>query len=131
MRVIDKIKNSLKDQGVNSSDVEAILYWIEQLGGVKSISSRFEIAGFGPLIDSWISKKENSEINSGQIQDVFGMEDLHDLATTVGHTLGGTAEMLASSLPAIIDQLTSANPVKGNQRGFLRMLQALMGKLFG
>jgi len=128
--IIEQITDSLPKKGINAKDVKEIITWVRYLGGIKSLTLRFEIAGLGLIMDSWLSKKQNSAISSEQIQDVFGMVDLYSLATSIGRTLAGTADMLASSLPVVIEHINAASVLKKQQRRFPIVLKTFMSKMF-
>jgi len=68
-------------------------------GGLGGLISRFEQAGMGDVVGSWIGRGSNMPISGGQLQDVLGPEVIQGIAQKLG--------MNASTLlPTLIDHLT-------------------------
>lgn len=75
-------------------------------GGLGGVIDAFQRNGLGGVISSWISTGPNPPVTAAQVTDIFGSDVLSEFAAKAGvpqHEAGG---LLASLLPAVIDQLT-------------------------
>ncbi len=75
-------------------------------GGLGGLVSKFEQAGLGDVVGSWIGKGENAPVSGGQVNDALGSDLISDIAGKLGINAATLLPMLASMLPALIDQLT-------------------------
>ena len=87
-------------------------------GGLGGLVEKFNQAGQGDVISSWIGKGENQPISQGQLQDVLG------------NLSGPLMAALPALLPVIIDKLTPNGQVPqgglGNSSDLLGMLAQAM-----
>lgn len=81
------------------------------LGGLGGLVSKFEQAGMGDVIGSWIGKGENQPVSGGQLQDALGSDTIASIASKLGINAQTLLPMLATMLPALIDQLTPQGKV--------------------
>ena len=75
-------------------------------GGLPGLVQAFQGKGMGDLVSSWIATGPNPPINASQITDVLGHDTLSQFAAKAGVPHGEAGGLLASLLPAVIDQLT-------------------------
>jgi len=75
-------------------------------GGLGDLIRAFQGKGMGDMMSSWISTGPNPPINASQITDVLGHDTLSQFAAKAGVPHGEAGGLLASLLPAVIDQLT-------------------------
>ena len=101
-----------------------------EVGGLGGLVSKFEQAGMGDVIGSWIGRGENAPISGGQLQDVLGSEVVSGLAQRLGIHAGTLLPMLATLLPMLIDRLTPRGQMPaeglGNQDELLASLSGLL-----
>jgi uncharacterized protein YidB (DUF937 family) len=101
-------------------------------GGLGGLVSKFEQAGLGDVIGSWIGKGENAPISGGQLQDVLGSDVISGIAQKLGVNASTLLPMLATLLPTLIDQLTPHGKAPteglGNQDDLLASLSGLLQK---
>ena len=57
---------------------------LENTGGLSGLVEKFNQAGLGETVQSWISQGENLPISLEQIQSVLGPDTLNALAERVG-----------------------------------------------
>ncbi|RYY51099.1 MAG: DUF937 domain-containing protein, partial [Comamonadaceae bacterium] len=74
--------------------------------GLGGLVSKFEQAGLGDVIGSWIGKGENAPVSGGQLNDVLGSDAVSAIASKLGISPGMLLPMLATLLPSLIDRLT-------------------------
>ncbi|RST50728.1 YidB family protein [Variovorax sp. MHTC-1] len=101
-------------------------------GGLGGLVSKFEQAGMGDVIGSWVGKGENAPISGGQLQDVLGSDVISGIAQKLGINAATLLPMLAALLPTLIDQLTPKGQVPaegiGNRDDLLASLSGLLQK---
>ena len=76
------------------------------LGGLGDLVSKFERAGQGGTIGSWIGSGQNQPIQPGQLGSTLGQTTISDLARQAGVSEQDLLNGLAQALPGVIDKLT-------------------------
>jgi uncharacterized protein YidB (DUF937 family) len=103
-----------------------------ELGGLGGLVSKFDQAGMGDVIGSWIGKGENAPISGGQLQQVLGSDAISGIAQKLGINATALLPLLATMLPTLIDQLTPKGQVPaeglGNHEDLLSSLSGLLQK---
>jgi uncharacterized protein YidB (DUF937 family) len=103
-----------------------------EVGGIGGLVSRFEQAGMGDVIGSWIGTGENQPVSGGQLQDALGSDVISALAQKLGINAATLLPMLATLLPMLVDRLTPKGQVPadglGNQDELLSSLSGLLHK---
>jgi uncharacterized protein YidB (DUF937 family) len=74
--------------------------------GIGGLIQAFQGKGMGDMIASWIATGPNPAISPSQITDVLGQDTLTQFAAKAGVPHQEAGGLLASLLPAVIDQLT-------------------------
>ena len=101
-------------------------------GGLGGLVSKFEQAGMGDVIGSWIGHGQNAPISGGQLQDVLGGDVVSGIAQKLGMNSSTLLPLLATLLPTLIDHLTPKGQVPaeglGNQDDLLSSLSGLLQK---
>jgi OmpA-OmpF porin, OOP family len=77
-----------------------------QNGGIAGFFSRFQQAGLGNLISSWMGRGENIPISPNQLEQVLGGDTVGRLAASAGLPAAAAAPAMAFMLPKLIDFLT-------------------------
>ena len=95
-------------------------------GGLGGLAARFEQAGLGPLIASWIGSGQNLPISADQLHNVLGSDTIAQIAQQLGLGHGDAAGQLAQMLPQVVDRLT---PQGRMPAGGLGDLGGLLGSL--
>ena len=75
-------------------------------GGLGGLVSAFQQKGLGDMISSWISTGPNPAISATQVTEVLGEDTLNQFASKAGVPRAEAGSLLASLLPAAVDQLT-------------------------
>lgn len=76
------------------------------IGGLGDLVSKFEKAGHGGAIGSWIGTGPNQPIQPGQLGSTLGQTTISDLARAAGVSEQDLLNGLAQALPGVIDKLT-------------------------
>jgi outer membrane protein OmpA-like peptidoglycan-associated protein/uncharacterized protein YidB (DUF937 family) len=75
-------------------------------GGLSGFISKFTGAGLGNLVNSWISRGENTAITNDQLSSVLGNDVIRNLAEKAGISPAAATPALAYMLPKVVDGLT-------------------------
>jgi uncharacterized protein YidB (DUF937 family) len=105
-----------------------------QAGGIEGLLQKFGAQGLGDLVKGWVSTGPNPPATPQHIEQVFGGQQLDQIAAQTGIDRSQVASHVAQLLPQLVDKLTpQGQPVAGNalQQGLSSLLQGGLGKLFG
>lgn len=94
-------------------------------GGLHGLVERFEQAGLGNAVSSWIGTEDNVPVTPEQIQETMGNNgSLQQLADAAGIAPDHAAGLLSALLPIIVDKLTPAGHIP---QGGLAHMSELLG----
>lgn len=103
-----------------------------ELGGLQGMMEKFNQAGLGNVLSSWIGSGSNLPISADQLSSVLGPDTLSKLAGQVGMDGSQLTDQLAQILPGLVDKLTPNGTAPegglGNAGDLLGMLGGLLGK---
>ena len=101
-----------------------------QMGGLGGLVSKFEQAGMGDVVGSWVGTGENQPISPTQVQGALGGDAIAGMASKLGINAQTLLPLLASVLPLLINQMTPQGRVPdqgvGNQQDLMAMLGGLL-----
>jgi uncharacterized protein YidB (DUF937 family) len=100
-------------------------------GGLGGLVSKFQQAGLGDVIASWIGSGQNQAISGDQLSQVLGGDTLSGLANQLGLSTGDVAGQLSSILPGLVDHLTPAGQAPAGGLGNAGDLVGALGSLLG
>jgi uncharacterized protein YidB (DUF937 family) len=130
--VIGSVLSEVQKQGGLASALGPLLANDGAHGGLDGLIQKFNQAGMGDLITSWIGKGENLPISADQLKQVLGEGTIADIASKFGMTPGQAGGHMADILPGIIDQLTPHGTAPqgglGNSGDLMGMLGGLLHK---
>lgn len=99
-------------------------------GGLGGLMDKFQQAGMGDVIGSWIGTGQNQPISGDQLGQVLGSDTLSDIAAQLGVQPGEAASQLSHVLPGLVDQLTPQGEAPaqglGNEGDLFGMLGGLL-----
>jgi len=98
-------------------------------GGLGGLAAKFQQAGMGDVMNSWIGSGQNQPINADQLTQVLGHDTLGQMASQLGMSHGDAAGALSSILPGLIDQLTPHGAVPSGGLGNSGDLMGMLGGL--
>ena len=136
MGVLDQLGSAVgsvlgqgKGAGVSAVLLQQLIAMLSKPGALSELTSKFQSAGLGNILQSWISTGQNLPISGDQIRHVLGAGTVADLAKKAGIGESDTTGALASLLPQVIDKLSPGGKVPaGNDLGGAL---ASLGKLLG
>ncbi len=98
-------------------------------GGLGGLVSKFQQAGLGDVIGSWVGSGANRPISGDQITQALGPDTIADLASKFGLNTGDTAGALSGILPGLIDKLTPQGSAPAGGLGNAADLMGMLGGL--
>lgn len=101
------------------------------VGGLSGLLARFQQAGLGELIQSWVGSGENLPVSGQQLEQVLGSDALSTLATQLGTNPSDAASQVSQVLPGLIDKLTPAGQAPAGGLGSSTDLMGMLGGLLG
>jgi uncharacterized protein YidB (DUF937 family) len=118
------------EQGSLLNVVGSLLANDGEHGGLSGLVDKFNQAGLGEVVGSWVGKGENLPITQEQIASVLGSDALSGIAQKLGVDPNQAAGQLASMLPGLVDKLTPDGQTPegglGNAGDLLGMLGGLL-----
>lgn len=106
MSILDTIKDKVTGGTHEGQIMRMITQLVSDSGGLDGVVEKFNGAGFGDTIKSWLSKGAPRSITPDQIQKVFGMSQIQSLATKFGYDTNQVTSNLASHLPKMIQEFS-------------------------
>jgi uncharacterized protein YidB (DUF937 family) len=104
-----------------------------QLGGLGGLVEKFQQAGLGDVVGSWIGTGQNLPISADQLSSVLGSDALSGLAAKLGVDPSEAAGQLAQVLPGLVDHLTPAGQAPqeglGDSGDLMGALSGMLQKL--
>ncbi|MBY0465369.1 MAG: YidB family protein [Burkholderiales bacterium] len=98
-------------------------------GGLNGLVAKFQQAGLGDVVASWIGSGQNQHISPEQLGNVLGNDTLAGLASQVGLSGGDAAQQLAGLLPGMVDALTPGGSAPAEGLGDATDLLGSLGAL--
>ncbi|MEQ4958827.1 YidB family protein [Enterobacter hormaechei] len=111
MNLFDSITNLFNKDNGDSYQLQAVISWLENQGGITGLMDKFRNEGLGALVESWISSEDNLPVSADQITTVLGFPAVQELASKLGVNPGSASSLLAEVLPGIVSSMTDG---KGN-----------------
>lgn len=118
-----------KGGGLTAVLLPQLISMLSKPGALGNLTSAFQSAGLGNVLQSWLGSGQNLPISGDQVKQVLGAGTVADLAKSAGVGESETSNALAGLLPQVMDKLSPGGnlPSQGDLGGALSSL----GKLFG
>lgn len=101
-------------------------------GGLGGLASKFQQAGLGDAMNSWIGSGPNQAVSGDQITSALGSDTVGNLASKLGVSNGDAAGQLAQILPGLINHMTPNGQAPagglGSSGDLMGMLQGMLQK---
>ncbi|MDQ3058958.1 MAG: YidB family protein [Pseudomonadota bacterium] len=98
-------------------------------GGLGGLIAKFQQAGLGPVIASWIGGGPNAPVSGQQITSALGSGTVADMAGQLGLDSGEVAGQLSQLLPLLVNQLTPQGEAPAQGLGNSDDLMGMLGGL--
>lgn len=103
MGLLDQVSGALggvlgqgKNAGVSGILLQQLVSMLSQPGGLSNLTSAFQKAGLGNIVQSWISGGQNLPISPDQVKTVLGSGTVANLAKSAGIGETETTSLLSS-----------------------------------
>ncbi len=124
----------LNDLGGNGTMLAALLPMAFQLiqsqGGLAGLAAKFQSAGLGEQVQSWVGTGVNQAISGEHVAQAVGGDTLAQLAEQLGLPQEKVSSGLAEVLPEIVNQMTPHGSVPDNHEQMLSQGLAALSKMF-
>jgi uncharacterized protein YidB (DUF937 family) len=127
--VLGAVTGQLQEQGGLASVIGGLLANNGELGGISGLTDKFNQAGLGDMLGSWIGTGANLPISADQISNVLGSDAIGNIASQLGLDSAMVSNQLAQMLPGLIDQLTPQGVVPEGGLGNAGDLMGMLGGL--
>lgn len=101
------------------------------VGGLDGLIAKFQQAGLGDVVASWVGTGQNQAISGGQLSQVLGSDTLSGLARQMGVEPNDIAGQLSHVLPGLVDRLTPSGQAPAGGFGTADDLMSSLGSLLG
>ena len=101
-----------------------------QAGGLGGLVSKFEQAGVGDVVGSWVGTGANQPVSPDQGQGALGSDAISGMASRLGINAQTLLPLLAALLPVLINQFTPQGRVPDRGLGNQQDVLASLGSLF-
>jgi uncharacterized protein YidB (DUF937 family) len=98
-------------------------------GGLGGLVAKFEQAGLGNVIGSWVGNGANQPVSGDQLTQVLGSGAVGQIAAKLGMSPDQAAGQLSSLLPALVNHLTPNGQAPAGGLGNAGELTAMLGSL--
>lgn len=105
MSVLETMKNKFIKPTYEGQGMRMISQIVSESGGLDGFIEKFNAAGYGETIKSWISPGINHPITGGEIEKIFGTNQIENLATKFCLDPDKVSSKLAFQLPEWINSL--------------------------
>ncbi len=99
------------------------------VGGLPGLIAKFQDAGLGAVLASWVGSGANEAISGNQIAQVLGDGPLSELASQLGIGTSEAAHHIAAVLPGLLDHLTPHGQPDGGSLGSSSDLAGILGRM--
>ncbi len=100
-----------------------------QHGGLAGMISKFQQAGLGDAMSSWIGGGPNQPVSGEQITGALGSGTMADIAAKLGINPADAASQLSQVLPGLINHLTPQGEAPAQGLGNSGDLMGMLGGL--
>jgi uncharacterized protein YidB (DUF937 family) len=77
-----------------------------QAGGLAGLMEKFQSAGLGEQMNSWVGTGQNLPVSPEQLGSVFGADQMSQMAERMGLSTGDLGAQLSQVLPQAVDHFT-------------------------
>lgn len=130
--IMGAVTGQVQQQGGLASVLGGLLANNGEMGGLGGLAEKFNQAGMGNVISSWIGKGENLPISADQLSNILGSGTIGNIAKQLGMDPAQASGHLSEMLPGLIDKLTPHGVAPegglGNAGDLMDMLGGLLQK---
>ncbi len=128
--VLSAVSGQVEQHGGIANVLSGLLANNGEMGGLNGLVDKFNQAGMGDVVKSWIGTGANQPISGAQISQVLGGGMLDQAANKLGMEPAQLSDQLSAMLPGLIDKLTPQGHLPeggvGNSGDLMGMLGGLL-----
>ncbi len=98
-------------------------------GGLGGLMAKFQGAGLGDVMSSWIGSGPNQPVSSEEVTSALGSGTIADIAAKLGVSHEEAAEQLSQMLPNVVNHLTPGGEAPAQGLGNSGDLMGMLGGL--
>jgi uncharacterized protein YidB (DUF937 family) len=125
MGLLDQITGLFRG-GQGEQITKSIGGLFDDVGGIDGLMQKFDAAGLGDTVKSWVGTGENAAVSPEQVKEALGTEELEKVASEAGVSADQAANGLSKLLPDMVDKLTPDGVIPSTDQ-----LKEQFGKLMG
>lgn len=99
--------------------------------GVAAIVSKFQNAGLGQQVQSWVGTGQNASLSPDQVSGAFSQEQINGWAQQAGTTPDAMRTVLAEAVPHVVDHYTPNGQVPNQTPTQMPDLSGLLARFMG
>ncbi|HGO5855852.1 TPA: YidB family protein [Mannheimia haemolytica] len=105
--ILGSLASSVLSGNNQSTATQLIQNLLSSQGGIEGLIAKFQQGGLDDVLRTWISSDEdNAPVSGEQISDIFGQDNIQNVAQEAGVDAADASDLLAQFLPKIVDTLT-------------------------
>ena len=108
--------------------LQIALQLLQQNGGLQGILGKFQQAGYGEQVQSWIGTGQNLPIDAGALSQIFGQGQLGQIAQQLGVSHEEAAGQLAQTLPQVVDRMTPSGQIPEGHSDLVNQALAILAR---
>jgi len=118
--------------GQQNQMMQMVMGLLQQPGGLQGLIDKFQQAGLGTQMASWVGTGANQPVDGAQVHQALGSDWMANLASELGTSPEHASDSMAGLLPGLIDKLTPGGDAEEANSMITGDLQSLLkSKLFG
>jgi uncharacterized protein YidB (DUF937 family) len=111
MGFLDDVLGKVGVQGGQKGAMTAISNLVASQGGLQGLVQQLNQGGLGDQVKSWIGTGHNQSVSGEQVHQALGSDEVQKLADQTGTSPDQAANVLAQTLPHLVDQSTPQGEV--------------------
>lgn len=127
--VVSAVSQHVQQQGGMAQVVSGLLANNGELGGLDGLVAKFNQAGLGDIVGSWIGSGANLPVSAEQLSGVLGQDVVAKIAAPLGLDASQLTGQLAQLLPGLVDKLTPQGSAPAAGLGDSSDLMGMLGNL--
>lgn len=113
------LSNMLGGGNNNSLVGKIAMEMLTNNGGLGGLLEKFTASGLGDVAASWVGQGDNASVSADQISNIFGNDQIADMASKFGLDAGDLTGQLAQFLPELVNQATPNGAVDDSSNDML------------
>jgi uncharacterized protein YidB (DUF937 family) len=111
MGFLDDVLGKLGVEGGQQGAINAITNLVNSQGGLQGLVQQLNQGGLGDQVKSWIGTGNNQPVSGEQVEQALGSDEVQKLADQAGTSPDQAADVLAQTLPHLVDESTPQGEV--------------------